>query len=58
VFVCLKTGLRQESGARHVLVLLALGHVQVGDLHLRILMQRQLHGVAQREAQRGIFPAR
>src|ERR1039457_4179427 len=52
LFVGLEAGLRQESGARQGLVLLALRYVQVGHLHLRILIQRQLYGVVQREPYR------
>ena len=47
--------LRQEGGARDVAILLALRHAQVGQNHLRILLERQLDGVAQGELERRRF---
>ncbi len=44
--------LRQQSGTRGVSILLALGDIEVRDLDLGVLLQRQLNGVLQREAQR------
>ena len=41
--------LRQEGGARDIAILFALRHTQVGQNHARILLERQLDGVAQGE---------
>jgi hypothetical protein len=47
--------LRQQRGAGEEAILLALRDTQVGEDHLRILLQRQVDGVAQGELQRGGF---
>ena len=45
--------LRQQPGSRQRRVLLAVRQVQRRDLHLRILFQRRLHRIVQRQLQRG-----
>jgi hypothetical protein len=44
--------LGQQGGARHARILPALGNVQVGQNHLRILPQRQGDGVFEAELER------
>ena len=41
--------LRQEGGARELAILFALRHIEIGQNHARILLERQLDGVAQGE---------
>ena len=41
--------LRHERRAREQAILLALGHAEVGQNHARVLLERQLDGVAQGE---------
>ena len=55
----LEISLRKEAGARNVPILYALRQIQVGDLHLRVLLQRKLNCLFQRQLQRiNVLPSR
>mgnify|MGYP001550390731 CR=1 FL=1 len=48
----LEGGLRQQGGTGNDGLLLPLGDIQIGDLHLRILLEGKLYGVAQGQTER------
>ena len=50
---CLETGLGQQGRTGDAVLLLAVGDVQVGHQHLRVLMERAIHRLLQRQPDLG-----